>query len=55
MQPTAHRLTLANGGCVAGQNQKCGLNRILCQVFVMQEATANSQNHRSVALEERGK
>src|SRR5262245_44511448 len=55
MEPTPQRLSLANGRCLAGEDEKRGLESILPVCLVVQHAVADLQHHRAVAEQERVK
>lgn len=54
MEPRADRVALTDRAGFASQDQECGLEGILRVVLVMQDLTADAENHRAVPLDEGG-
>jgi hypothetical protein len=50
MQPTSERFVDPDRSGLAGQKEEYRLKRIVSVVAVVQDAAANGQDHRSVAL-----
>ena len=55
IQPVAQQLGVANRPSLASQNQKDGLERVLCTMPVTQKLLADAQNHRTMPGDQGGK
>jgi hypothetical protein len=54
IKPTAYRLSLANGGGLAEQDQEGGLKSVIDVGFLPEQAAANTANHRPMPLDQSG-
>src|SRR5262249_47619183 len=52
IQPTAHRLALADGSRLANQHEKRGLKGVFDGLFIREDAAAHPEDHRAKALDQ---